>query len=119
MLQFVIKRIFRGALVLMGVVVALFLLFQTLPGDPVRSIGGPGSDAETEAAIRSDLGLDRPLTDQFIIYINDLSPISINETLDKDHPLHLDSVKYKPYYTLYSSAVDGIDEASPKNRNYR
>ena len=79
MLRFFIKRIGYGVLVLFGVVVVVFLLFHALPGDPVSLIAGQRSDISTRQSITKELGLDKSLHIQFLLYVNDLSFISIHE----------------------------------------
>jgi peptide/nickel transport system permease protein len=93
LLQFIIKRILYGFLVLTGVITIVFLLFNVLPGDPARMLMGQRADAESLRIIQEDLGLDKPLSTQFVMYLNDLSPISVHDT-DPEHFLYLDDQKY-------------------------
>lgn len=94
-----------GFLVLVGVVTVVFLLFNTL-GDPARQMMGQRADAESIRVIQKDLGLDQPLTKQFVMYINDLSPISVHDT-DSDHYLYLDEEKYD-YSELFSYGESNV-----------
>jgi len=95
-----------GFLVLIGVVTVVFLLFNVLPGDPARMLMGQRADAESLRIIQKDLGLDQPLSTQFIMYIDDLSPISIHSR-DKDNYLYLDKKKYdyKELFNIGKSKV--------------
>jgi peptide/nickel transport system permease protein len=75
-------RKFRNGLLfqiglLWSLVTLLFLLFRLL-GDPSRMIAGQRSDAGTLASIRKQYHLDDPIGIQYLSYLNDLSPISIN-----------------------------------------
>ena len=70
------SRIFYGGLVMMGVVVIVFFLFQGF-GDPARLILGQRADAGTINNIRKDLYLDQPKWKQFVYYLNDVSPVSV------------------------------------------
>lgn len=74
MLKYIIKKIFYGLLVLVGVVVLVFFLFQGF-GDPSRLVMGQSGDSATKANIRKELYLDQPKWKQFILYLNDVSPI--------------------------------------------
>jgi peptide/nickel transport system permease protein len=74
MLKYIIKKIFYGLLVLVGVVVLVFFLFQGF-GDPSRLVMGQSGDSATQANIRKELHLDQPKWKQFILYLNDVSPI--------------------------------------------
>jgi peptide/nickel transport system permease protein len=71
-----LSRIFHGSLVMLGVVVIVFFLFQGF-GDPARLILGQRADAGTLKNIRKDLYLDQPKWKQFVYYLNDVSPVSI------------------------------------------
>lgn len=77
MLRFILKKILYGLLVLIGVVVLVFVLFQGF-GDPARLVMGQTGDAATQANIRKELYLDQPKWKQFIYYLNDVSPIAIH-----------------------------------------
>ena len=68
-------------LVLMGVVVLVFFLFQGF-GDPSRLVMGQTGDSATQANIRKDLYLDQPKWKQFIFYLNDVSPVCIHSKTD-------------------------------------
>lgn len=78
---------------LAGVITVVFLLFNVLPGDPARMLMGQRADEESLRVIQKDLGLDQPLSTQFMMYLNDLSPLSVHDT-DKEHYLYLDPDKY-------------------------
>lgn len=77
MLKYIVKKIVYGILVLVGVVVLVFVLFQGF-GDPARLVMGQTGDATTQANIRKELYLDQPKWKQFIFYLNDVSPIAIH-----------------------------------------
>ena len=44
MIKFILKRLFYGFLVLLGVITVVFLLFNVLPGDPARMMLGQRAD---------------------------------------------------------------------------
>ena len=81
MLKFIFKKIFYGILVLIGVVVLVFILFQGF-GDPARLVMGQTGDSTTQANIRKELYLDQPKWKQFVFYLNDVSPIAIHSKED-------------------------------------
>lgn len=101
MLDFILRRIGYGVLVLLGVVTLVFFLFNILPGDPARMMLGQRADEQSVEIIKKDLGLDKPLGIQFLYYINDLSPISFHKT-SKEESRYLDQTKYS-YTKIYSS----------------
>jgi len=79
LLTFITKRLLYGLLVLAGVVILVFFLFQGF-GDPSRLVMGQTGDAATQANIRKELYLDQPKWKQFLYYINDVSPLSIHSS---------------------------------------
>ncbi|MES2394753.1 MAG: ABC transporter permease, partial [Bacteroidota bacterium] len=101
MVKFIIKRLFYGFLVLLGVITVVFLLFNVLPGDPARMMLGQRADQASIDAINKDLGRDKPITTQFLMYLNDLSVISVHDPNDKDHYLYLNPDKYSSYQKLF------------------
>jgi len=102
MLSFVLKRLFYGFLVLIGVITIVFYLFNVLPGDPTRMMLGQRVDSASVAAINKDLGRDKPLSIQYLNYLNDLSPISIHNAVDKESFWYLDKQKYTSCKELFS-----------------
>ncbi|HSH66104.1 MAG TPA: ABC transporter permease, partial [Bacteroidia bacterium] len=101
MIQFILKRLMYGFLVLIGVTTIVFLLFNVLPGDPARMMLGQRADIASVEAINKDLGRDKPLPLQFLMYINDLSPVSIHNPADPNSYLYLNKQKYT-YTKLFS-----------------
>lgn len=73
---FLLKKTGYSILVLIGVVILVFVMFQGF-GDPARLIVGQTGDKKTLDNIRKELHLDQPKWKQFALYVNDVSPISI------------------------------------------
>ena len=83
MTKYIAKKLLYGLLVLAGVVVLVFFLFQGF-GDPARIVMGQTGDSTTQANIRKELylidakGERIPTFKQFLYYLNDVSPISFH-----------------------------------------
>lgn len=77
MLSYLTRRMLYSFFVLLGVVVLVFFLFLGF-GDPSRLIMGQRADAATQENIRKELYLDQPKWKQFLLYLNDVSPIAIH-----------------------------------------
>jgi peptide/nickel transport system permease protein len=75
------KKILYSFLVLPGVVALVFVMFQGF-GDPARLILGQSGDKKTMDNIRKDLYLDQPKWKQFLLYVNDISPIAYHSEED-------------------------------------
>ena len=65
----IVHRLLISFPALLGVLFLCFCLLQVVPADPAVIIAGPDAKAETIAAIRLELGLDRPIIVQFAEYI--------------------------------------------------
>lgn len=100
-LSFIFRRTGHGLLVLLGVLVLVFLLFNVLPGDPARLAMGQRVNQKALDIIHKDMGLDEPVYNRFLLYLNDLSPISVyNENAVNSH-IYLDPQKYNHTVKLY------------------
>jgi peptide/nickel transport system permease protein len=93
LINFVLKRLLYGVLVLFGVIIIVFFLFNVLPADPARQVLGQRADIASIAAINKDLGRDKSINTQFFIYLNDLSPISFSSS-NTENSFYLNSQKY-------------------------
>jgi peptide/nickel transport system permease protein len=73
MTRYVIRRLAWGVLLLILLSALTFVLFRVLPtADPARLRAGHDASPKVIAAIRSDLGLNKPLIDQFWLYMKGL-----------------------------------------------
>lgn len=75
------KKLLYGLLVLVGVVIVVFFLFQGF-GDPARLVLGQAGDSATIQNIRKELALDQPKWKQFVLYLNDVSPVAVHSAAD-------------------------------------
>jgi peptide/nickel transport system permease protein len=73
MTRYIIRRLLWGVVLLILVTALLFVLFYVLPaGDPAKLRAGRLQNPKIIAAIRADLGLNKPVLTQFWIYIRNL-----------------------------------------------
>jgi peptide/nickel transport system permease protein len=107
MLKFIIRRLWYGLLVLLGVVTLVFFLFNILPGDPARMMLGQRADISSVENIKKDLGLDRPLHIQYFNFLNDLSPFSVHSENPASY-WFLDKQKYSPSKTLFHLSTNTV-----------
>lgn len=101
MLNFIFKRLINGFLSLFGVVLFVFFLFNILPADPARMTMGQRADVASIEAVRAELHLDKPKWQQFLLYLNDLSFISLYE----DNPKNQSKYHYKKLFSIGDNAV--------------
>ncbi|MDO5116730.1 MAG: ABC transporter permease [Synergistaceae bacterium] len=70
--RWLLRRILSSLFVLAAVLVLNFLLFRLMPGDAVSTIIDPSFSPEAKANLRALYGLDRPLWEQFVIYVRQM-----------------------------------------------
>ncbi len=105
MIAFIAQRLLQGFFVLFGVVVIIFLLFNVMP-DPARMMLGQRADGASVDAINKDLGRDQSITKRFLLYLNDLSPISINNYKTEASAIFINQSKYGTYLSLLPLSSD-------------
>ena len=69
MLAYILRRLWQGVPVLLGVSIITFILMHVVPGDPVTAAFEKRADPATIARIRHELGLDRPLPVQYADFL--------------------------------------------------
>ncbi len=73
MLKQIGKRLATVIPSLIGVIIVTFLLTRVLPGDTAAYFAGPAASAQAIEEVRKQLGLDKPLPEQFLRYVVDLA----------------------------------------------
>lgn len=104
MFRYAINKLGYSLLVIWGVVSVIFVLFAVVPADPARMALGQRPDSASLAAVRADLGLDKPLTLQYVKYLNDLSPLSVHQRTQPDHYFYYTRELYKHAFSLIQTA---------------
>src|SRR6266852_6469643 len=87
MLSMVLKRLALAVPSLIGVVIVTFVLTRALPGDPAAYFAGPAATREAVEQVRANLGLDRPLPEQFLRYVRDLARGDLGRSLTTGQPV--------------------------------
>ncbi|MET7298432.1 ABC transporter permease [Embleya sp. NPDC005575] len=72
MTGYLLRRLPSALLVLVLASFAIFAILRLIPGDPATTLAGSDPSPDTIAAIRVDLGLDRPFLAQYFSWIGDL-----------------------------------------------
>ncbi|MDG1046310.1 MAG: ABC transporter permease [Bacteroidia bacterium] len=94
MIQFILKRIISGIFILFSVITVVFFLFKFSFPNPEKMAIGQRTDIATQESIKKEFGLDKPTFTQYILFLNDISPVSfhlIDEELD---------LKYDPLFKI-------------------
>lgn len=69
MITYISRRLFALVLVLIGMSLLTFTITRLIPSDPARAAAGMDADQATLEAVRQELGLDRPLPEQYFRYV--------------------------------------------------
>ncbi|MDL2293314.1 ABC transporter permease [Ruminococcaceae bacterium OttesenSCG-928-D13] len=72
MKRYLVKRLIQLPIILAGVLICVFLIIQLTPGDPAATLAGPKAGPEEVEAVRQQLGLDRPVLEQFFSYVGNV-----------------------------------------------
>ncbi|KJY35357.1 ABC transporter permease [Streptomyces katrae] len=72
MRSYLLKRVPSALLVLVLASFVIFVILRLIPGDPATTLAGPDAGPAAVEAIRARLGLDRPLSAQYVTWLGDL-----------------------------------------------
>lgn len=73
MLQYILRRLLSSIPVLLGILLVTFALARMIPGDPCRAMLGEKATAATCERFMREKGLDKPIHEQFFIYMKDVA----------------------------------------------
>jgi peptide/nickel transport system permease protein len=88
-LEFLIGRLAKAALVVLGVVILNFLLIHMAPGDPASVIAGEAGagDEQFLAQLREQFGLDKPLHVQLWLYLKGVLTLNMGFSYRNNLPV--------------------------------
>lgn len=69
MISFLGRRLIQLIITMLGIVTVAFFLMRAIPGDPATYMLGDYATKEALATLRSQLGLDRPVIEQYLIFL--------------------------------------------------
>ncbi|MHC0053829.1 ABC transporter permease [Actibacterium sp. D379-3] len=95
-LKTVLLRIAQAIPVVIGVVIISFVLTRALPGDPAVYFAGAAADEASIAEVREALGLDKPMAQQFLIYVRDLARGDLGQSISSGQPVRADLASRLP-----------------------
>src|SRR5215217_2281056 len=73
MTQYIVRRLLQMVPITLGILTLIFSLIHLIPGDPAVQIAGENARPEDIVAVRKALGLDQPLWQQYVTYLNKLA----------------------------------------------
>lgn len=90
MTQYILRRILILPIVLLGVSVLVFMVLHLVPGNPAQVIAGADAPPETVRMIEIELGLDRPLPEQYARYMSRVLQGDLGRSLRSKRPVIAD-----------------------------
>ena len=87
MLKFVIKRILSAIPVLIIVLLLIFFLMRIIPGDLAHAIAGEEATEEEIESMKRQLGLDKPITVQFVEYFTNVLKGDLGKSMYNRKPV--------------------------------
>ncbi|MCR4428182.1 MAG: ABC transporter permease [Caldiserica bacterium] len=125
MLAFIIRRIISLIPVLIGVSIIVFFFIHLIPGDPVLAILGERATVENVERARHELGLDRPLWEQYFLYVNKIfhgdlgrsirSNTPVSQELGAKFPATVELSLFALFIALLVGIPAGIISAAKRN----
>lgn len=94
--KFLGNKLLHLFLVFLGVSIVTFAISHVIPGDPARMLVGPHASAETLAAARESLGLDKPVYQQYLLYMMGLFHGDMGLSIRTQMPVSGELAKYFP-----------------------
>ena len=86
-LLFLVRRLGQALLTLLGVILLVFILFNWVGGDPATILAGKMASAQDLANVRHQLGLDRPLWQQFLDFVGQVLRGDYGESWSTHEPV--------------------------------
>ena len=105
MLSYITRRLILTLPVLFGVATLVFSLIHLVPGDPAQAMLGDGASPEDIAQLRTRLGLDRPLVEQYARYLKGLVQGDLGTSLRTQQPVTTQIAERLPATAELASAA--------------
>ncbi len=96
MRRYVVRRTLTVIPVLLGVSVLVFGFIHLIPGDPATTMLGERATPERVAEVRRQLGLDRPLYRQYLIYLGKIVHGDLGTSIVRGDPVLTDLLRRFP-----------------------
>jgi peptide/nickel transport system permease protein len=87
MTRYVVRRLLLAIPVLLGIMTAVFVLLQLIPGDPAIALAGEKGTQEHIEQIREEFGLNRPLPVQYAYFLKSAMTLNFGDSLRTNQPV--------------------------------
>ena len=116
MYGYLFRRLLGTIPVMLVVAVFIFLMLRLTPSDPAAIIAGDNANAEQVAKIRGQLGLDRPMIEQFVIWSGKVLTGDFGESfffkkpVARFHPPHDQSHRVAMLIPFFSALCPSLND---------
>src|SRR5579884_417603 len=93
---YILRRLVWAALLLWLVTILTFVLSHVIPGDPATFMAGFGATKQSIQAMRVEMGLDKPLPLQYLMYMQGLSHLDFGKSVRTGAPVSSDLAHFLP-----------------------
>ncbi len=104
MIRYAVRRLGQAVPILLGIVTLIFLLLHLAPGDPATAYFNPNVSPEIIERMRENLGLDRPLHEQYLRWLRSFFTGDFGYSFSQHRPV-VDVIRDAMPNTLLLSAV--------------
>lgn len=87
MASYLVRRLGHMVLTLFAMATLMFFLFRLLPGDPTATVISPSLYPKAQEAMRQQFGLDRPLFEQYLLYLRNLCVLDFGFSFQTNRPV--------------------------------
>ncbi|SFO55114.1 peptide/nickel transport system permease protein [Cohaesibacter marisflavi] len=94
--QAILSKVGTIAVTLLGLLTLTFIIGRVMPNDPVRAIVGEEATREVYENVYRQLGLDRPMWEQFYMYLHDVVTLDLGKSVRTGMPVLEDILHVMP-----------------------
>ena len=87
MLKFVVRRVLLLVPILLGLSILVFLFVRALPGGPATALLGENATPERVAQVKQAYGLDRPVYEQYVAYMERVVQLDFGTSITTRQPV--------------------------------
>ncbi|MCA1733290.1 MAG: ABC transporter permease, partial [Acidobacteria bacterium] len=99
MTAYIIRRLIQVIPITFGILTLIFLLIHMIPGDPALQIAGENARAQDVERVRVQLGLDKPIWEQYLSYLGGIFRGDLGRSFRTQQPV-MDTVMERYPATL-------------------
>jgi len=96
MLGYIVRRFAFLVFVVAAISIMMFVISHIVPGDPARLAAGPHAQPAVIQRIRDEMGLNKPLWEQYLVYIRNLLRGDLGQSFRTHRPVLSDLLTYFP-----------------------